>query len=62
LATTSLLVNTHVTLFFPARLGSRPPLAQSSGGDAASWDALRTLRMFGFGLAWYGPYQVGEIG
>ncbi|KIZ03148.1 hypothetical protein MNEG_4812 [Monoraphidium neglectum] len=31
--------------------------AKSSGGDAASWDALRTLRMFGFGLAWYGPYQ-----
>lgn len=30
---------------------------QSKGKAAAAYDPLRTLRMFGFGLCWYGPYQ-----
>jgi hypothetical protein len=31
--------------------------AQSRGKSPAAYDPLRTLRMFGFGLCWYGPYQ-----
>lgn len=31
--------------------------AKARGGQAPSWDAARTLRMLGFGLLWYGPYQ-----
>lgn len=30
---------------------------QSRGKAPAAYDPLRTLRMFGFGLCWYGPYQ-----
>ncbi len=30
---------------------------QSKGKAAAAYDPLRTLRMFAFGLCWYGPYQ-----
>lgn len=30
---------------------------QSRGKSPAAYDPLRTLRMFGFGLCWYGPYQ-----
>lgn len=31
--------------------------AESSGRAAPEYDPLRTLRMLGFGLLWYGPYQ-----
>ncbi|KAI8463438.1 MAG: hypothetical protein J3K34DRAFT_444037 [Monoraphidium minutum] len=31
--------------------------AEARGGKAPAWDAARTLRMLGFGLLWYGPYQ-----
>lgn len=31
--------------------------AKSRGKGAAPYDPLRTLRMFGFGFCWYGPYQ-----
>jgi hypothetical protein len=34
-----------------------PRRAQSSGRKAAPYDPARTLRMLGFGLLWYGPYQ-----
>lgn len=35
-----------------------PLLLQSQGrAAAAGYDPLRTLRMFGFGFCWYGPYQ-----
>lgn len=30
---------------------------QSQGKQPASYDPTRTLRMFGYGLLWYGPYQ-----
>lgn len=33
------------------------PGLQSRGKSPAPYDPLRTLRMFGFGLCWYGPYQ-----
>lgn len=33
------------------------PCLQKSGKAPASYDPMRTLRMFGFGLCWYGPYQ-----
>eukprot|EP00877_Chromochloris_zofingiensis_P013579 jgi/Chrzof1/8475/Cz03g12020.t1 len=29
----------------------------SNGKQGSPYDPLRTLRMFGFGLLWYGPYQ-----
>lgn len=32
-------------------------LQQSEGRLAAAYDPMRTLRMFGFGFCWYGPYQ-----
>jgi protein Mpv17 len=31
--------------------------AKSAGKDAADYDPSRTLRMFGFGFAFYGPFQ-----
>jgi hypothetical protein len=30
---------------------------QSQGKQAAAYDPTRTLRMLGYGLLWYGPYQ-----
>ncbi|WIA08168.1 hypothetical protein OEZ85_007622 [Tetradesmus obliquus] len=32
-------------------------LAKSQGKQPAAYDPTRTLRMFGYGLLWYGPYQ-----
>jgi hypothetical protein len=32
-------------------------LLQSSSQPAPSFDPLRTIRMFGYGLCWYGPCQ-----
>lgn len=39
-----------------------PNPAQKEGKQPAPYDPSRTLRMFGFGLCIYGPYQVGPDG
>lgn len=34
-----------------------PTRQQKSGKATSAYDPFRTLRMFGFGFCWYGPYQ-----